>query len=66
MLKTVRATVAAALIVAATTAIPKQAQARCYGCWAGAAVGGGRIGRALGGSRADGFGYGGYGDYGGP
>ena len=47
--------VAAASLVAATVAIPTKAEARCYGCWAGAAVLAGLIGSAIVANRAYGY-----------
>ena len=52
---------AASCIAAASLAAPTKAEARCYGCWAGAAVAAGLIGSAIVANRAYGYGYGGYG-----
>jgi hypothetical protein len=61
MRKVVLILVAAASLAFATVATPDRAEARCYGCWAGAGVAVGLIaGAALAGS----YGYGGYGGYG--
>jgi len=51
----------AACTTTAGIAAPTKAQARCYGCWAGAAVAAGVIGSAIIASRAYGYGY--YGGY---
>ena len=48
-------------IAVASLAVPSKAQARCYGCWAGAAVAAGVIGSAIIADRAYGYGY--YGGY---
>ena len=47
--------VAAASFVAATVAMPTKAEARCYGCWAGAALLGGLIGSAIIANKAYGY-----------
>ena len=50
--------------VAANVAVSTRAEARCYGCWAGAAIAAGVIGSAIVANRAYGYGYyGGYGGY---
>ena len=54
MSKTITAIVATAGIAAAALATPKPAEARCLGCWIGAAIAAGVIGGAL----AYGYGYG--------
>ena len=48
-------------IAVASVAVPTKAQARCYGCWAGAAVAAGVIGSAIIANRTYGYGY--YGGY---
>ena len=63
MRKTLIAVAAALVGVAANVTISTEAQARCYGCWAGAAIAAGLIGSAIVANRA--YGYGGYGYYGG-
>jgi hypothetical protein len=50
-----------ACVTIATITTPTKAQARCYGCWAGAAVAAGLIGSAIIANRAYGYGY--YGGY---
>lgn len=62
MRKTWMTIAAAACIAAATVAVPTEAQARCRGCWAGAAIAAGLIGSAIVANRA--YGYGSYGGYG--
>lgn len=52
---------AASCIAAASVAAPTKAEARCYGCWAGAAVAAGIIGSAIIANNAYGYGY--YGGY---
>jgi hypothetical protein len=61
----------AACLAAASVSIPTKAEARCYGCWAGAAIAAGVIGSAIiannayayGGGYAPSYGYGYYGGY---
>jgi len=48
---------ATACIAAASVAAPTKAEARCYGCWAGAAVAAGVIGSAIIANSAYGYGY---------
>ena len=60
MRKTITALVAATTIAASTIAMPKPAEARCWGCWAGAGLAAGLIGGALIASNAYGYGYGPY------
>ena len=60
MRKTTTAIVAAASIAATAIATPKPAEARCLGCWIGAGIAAGVIGRALA-SQAYGYGYPAYG-----
>ena len=61
--------VAALAGVAANVTVSTKAEARCYGCWAGAAIAAGLIGSAIVANRAygygyyGGYGYGGYGGY---
>jgi hypothetical protein len=67
MRKTITAMVAASTIATTATFVtPKPAEARCWGCWAGAGIAAGIIGGAIiaGAANAYGYGYGGYG-YGG-
>jgi hypothetical protein len=47
MRRMILTTVAAASLTAAAVAMPTKAEARCYGCWAGAAVLAGFIGSAI-------------------
>jgi hypothetical protein len=47
MRKPLMAIAAAACIAVASMAVPTKAEARCYGCWAGAAVAAGLIGSAI-------------------
>ena len=55
---------AAAATLAANVSLSTKAEARCYGCWAGAAVAAGIIGSAIVANRAYGYGYyGGYAPY---
>ena len=66
MRKPLMAIAAAASIAVASMAVPTKAEARCYGCWAGAAVAGGVLGSAFIANNpyayGGGYGYGGY-DY---
>jgi hypothetical protein len=64
MRKPITAVVAAAALAAALIATPKPAEARCWGCWAGAGIAAGLITGAVIASSAYGYGYGGYGGYG--
>jgi hypothetical protein len=57
MRKTITAIVATASIAAATVVTPKPAEARCWGCWAGAGIAAAVIGGAIA-SQAYGYGYG--------
>lgn len=58
MRKSLTALVAAATFAAAALAIPKPAEARCWGCWAGAGIAAGIIGGAIiASSRAYAYGY---------
>ncbi len=47
MARTITAVTAAALVAATALATPKPAEARCWGCWAGAGVALGLIGGAV-------------------
>jgi len=60
MRKTITAIVATASIAAATFVTPKPAEARCWGCWAGAGIAAAVIGGAIA-SQAYGYGYPAYG-----
>jgi len=55
------AMIAAGAISMAALGAPTKAEARCWGCWAGAAVGLGLIGGAIAASSGYGYEYGGYG-----
>ena len=57
MRKTITVIAATATIAAAALVTPKPAEARCWGCWAGAGIAAAVIGGALA-SRAYGYGYG--------
>ena len=58
----IRAVTAASM--AANVSLSTKAEARCYGCWAGAAIAAGVIGSAIVANRAYGYGYyGGYAPY---
>ena len=59
MRKTLLTAVAAGSVATAMIAAPTKSEARCYGCWAGAAIAAGVIGSAIVANRA--YGYGGYG-----
>jgi hypothetical protein len=59
MRKSITSIIAAVLIVAAV-AMPKPAEARCWGCWAGAGIAAGIIGGAIIASYANAYGYGAY------
>ena len=48
----------AACLAAASVSVPTKAEARCYGCWAGAAIAAGVIGSAIIANNA--YAYGGY------
>ena len=61
MRKVLMTAVLTASIIMVSIAAPTKAQARCYGCWAGAAVAAGLIGSAILANRA--YGYGSYGGY---
>jgi hypothetical protein len=61
MRKLLMTTVLTFCIAVAGIATPTKAQARCYGCWAGAAVAAGVIGSAIIANRAYSYGY--YGGY---
>jgi hypothetical protein len=60
MRKTITAIVATASITAAALVTPKPAEARCWGCWAGAGIAAAIIGGAIA-SQAYGYGYPAYG-----
>jgi hypothetical protein len=60
MRKTLLTAVAAGSVATAMIAAPTKSEARCYGCWAGAAIAAGVIGSAIVANRAYGY-YGGYG-----
>lgn len=73
MRRAITAMVTAAAIAASTIAVPKPAEARCWGCWVGAGIAAGVIGGALLAGAPYGYGpyygypayYGGYAPYGG-
>jgi hypothetical protein len=60
MRKTITAIVATASITAAALVTPKPAEARCWGCWAGAGIAAAIIGGAIA-SQSYGYGYPAYG-----
>ena len=67
MRRKIMAIIAAAAIAVAAMGTPKPAEARCFGCWAGAGIVAGLIGGAIIASTAYGYGpYYGYGYYGYP
>jgi hypothetical protein len=47
MRRSITAVIAAATLAAAAVATPKPAEARCWGCWAGAGIAAGIIGGAI-------------------
>ena len=52
--------ISAAFLIVAAVAMPKPAEARCWGCWAGAGIAAGIIGGAIIASYANAYGYGAY------